>query len=87
MLGGPFVLKQNETMKPDEGARQNIDEQLTQSRWIIPKYKSKNLYTGLGIAVCEQPTNSGKVDHITLILFFSLFKIHSNNRNHIIKII
>jgi type I restriction enzyme R subunit len=54
-------------MKPEEGARQNLDKQLTQSGWIVQRYKNINLSAGLGIAVCEYPTESSPADYILFI--------------------
>jgi len=67
LLGGSFVHKQKNPMKPEEGARQNLDKQLTQSGWIVQRYKNINLSAGLGIAVCEYPTESSPADYILFI--------------------
>ncbi len=65
---GAFVVNSyNEPMKPEEGARQNIDKQLTQSGWIVQEYKNINLSAGSGIAVCEYPTESGPADYLLFI--------------------
>jgi type I restriction enzyme R subunit len=50
-------------MKPEEQARQNIDQLLTKAGWIIQDVNEINLGAGLGVAVREYPTKTGPVDY------------------------
>ena len=54
-------------MNPEEQARLNIDNQLTQCGWIIQNYRQINLSAGLGVAVREFPTDTGESDYILFI--------------------
>ncbi len=54
-------------MTPEEESRQNIDRKLIQAGWEVQDYKNINLSAGLGIAVCEYPTESGSADYILFI--------------------
>jgi type I restriction enzyme R subunit len=54
-------------MTPEERARINIDNQLSQAGWDVQDYKSFNPSASLGIAVREYPTESGSADYILFI--------------------
>jgi len=54
-------------LTPEQKARENIDQQLDQSGWIIQDFKNLNPSAGLGIAVREYPTESGHADYILFI--------------------
>jgi type I restriction enzyme R subunit len=54
-------------MKPEEQARQNIDQLLTKAGWIIQDANEINLGAGLGIAVREYPTKTGPVDYALFV--------------------
>jgi type I restriction enzyme R subunit len=44
---------------PEEIERDKIDKALKDSGWLIQKKKATNLYEGPGVAVREDPTESG----------------------------
>jgi len=46
-------------MKPEEKARQNIDQLLEQAGWKVQDYRELNLGASLGVAVREFPLKSG----------------------------
>ncbi len=52
---------------PEQIARDNIDRQLIACGWIIQKYKDKNVFTGLGVAITEYPTETGPADYVLFI--------------------
>jgi type I restriction enzyme R subunit len=54
-------------MKPEEQARQNIDQLLTKAGWIIQDVNEINLGAGLGVAVREYPTKTGPVDYALFV--------------------
>ena len=54
-------------MKPEEKARQVIDQLLMQAGWIIQDRQEINLGAGLGIAVREYPTKVGPTDYALFI--------------------
>ncbi|MBZ0198856.1 MAG: DEAD/DEAH box helicase family protein [Ignavibacteriaceae bacterium] len=54
-------------LTPEQQARQNIDNQLTQAGWVIHDYKSLNPSAGFGVAVREYPTESGSADYILFL--------------------
>lgn len=47
-----------ESMTPEEKARQNIDRLLKAAGWKVQDYKELNLGAGLGVAVREVPLKS-----------------------------
>lgn len=51
-------------MKPEEKARQLIDQQLELAGWQVQEFRSINLGTSLGIAVTEFPTQAGPADYV-----------------------
>ena len=50
-------------MKPEEKARQHIDQLLIKAGWVIQDINEINLGAGLGVAVREYPTKTGFVDY------------------------
>ncbi len=54
-------------LSPEQLARQNIDNQLVQTGWIIQDYRQLNLSASLGIAVREYPTDSGEADYMLFV--------------------
>ncbi|MFC1577606.1 type I restriction-modification enzyme R subunit C-terminal domain-containing protein [Thermodesulfobacteriota bacterium] len=54
-------------MKPEEQARQNIDQLLTKAGWIIQDVNEINLGAGLGVAVREYPTKTGFMDYALFV--------------------
>ena len=52
---------------PEQKARINIDQQLTNAGWKIQDYKRINPTAGLGVAVREYPTDTGPADYILLV--------------------
>lgn len=54
-------------MLPEEKARLSIDKRLIQSGWVIQDMDGLNLSAGLGVAVREFPTSTGKVDYALLL--------------------
>ncbi|MEY3222828.1 MAG: hypothetical protein RLZZ203_1684 [Cyanobacteriota bacterium] len=54
-------------MTPEEQARLNIDQLLTDAGWTIQDYKQINLGAAVGIAVREYPLKSGYADYLLII--------------------
>jgi len=54
-------------MNPEQKARVEIDNKLTQSGWIVQSYHEFNPSSGNGVAVTEYPTESGFADYILFI--------------------
>ncbi|MDO8550743.1 MAG: type I restriction-modification enzyme R subunit C-terminal domain-containing protein [Ignavibacteria bacterium] len=54
-------------MTPEQLARQKIDKKLIQAGWLVQDYNHFNPSAGLGIAVCEYPVETGKVDYLLFI--------------------
>jgi len=54
-------------MKPEEQARQDIDQLLSKAGWIIQDVHTINFGAGLGIAVREFPTRAGPVDYALFV--------------------
>jgi type I restriction enzyme R subunit len=52
---------------PEQQAREKIDQQLRQAGWIIQTMKSVNPAAGLGVAICEYPTDTGPVDYLLMV--------------------
>jgi type I site-specific restriction endonuclease len=51
-------------MKPEEKARQKIDQLLQEAGWSIQDHKDLNLGASLGIAVREFPLETGFADYL-----------------------
>ena len=54
-------------MKPEEQARQNIDDQLFKSGWVIQDRAELNLGAAKGIAVREFPLKTGLADYLLFV--------------------
>lgn len=54
-------------MKPEEQARQHIDQLLKAAGWTIQNIKELNLGASLGVAVREFPLESGPVDYLLFV--------------------
>jgi type I site-specific restriction endonuclease len=54
-------------MKPEEKARQNIDELLEAVGWEVQNLRKLNLGEFLGVAVREFPLNSGPADYLLFV--------------------
>lgn len=52
---------------PEQIARDNIDRQLIDCGWIIQKYKDKNVFAGIGVAITEYPTETGPADYALFV--------------------
>jgi hypothetical protein len=48
---------------PEQIARDNIDQMLTASGWIVQSKKDTNLNAGLGVAIREYQTDVGPADY------------------------
>jgi type I restriction enzyme R subunit len=57
----------NNYITPEVKARQQIDKDLIQAKWIIQNKNQLNLSAGLGIAVREYPTDFGPADYVLFI--------------------
>ena len=54
-------------MKPEEIARQKIDQLLEAAGWTIQDYKDLNLGASLGVAIREFPLKSGFADYLLFV--------------------
>ena len=54
-------------MKPEEKARQRIDQLLKAAGWIVQDLRELNLGAGLGVAVREFPLESGSADYLLFV--------------------
>lgn len=54
-------------MKPEEKARQKIDQLLEAAGWEVQDYRELNLGSSLGVAVCEFPLKSGSADYLLFV--------------------
>ena len=54
-------------MTPETKARQQIDQKLEQTGWVIQDVKQLNLAAGMGVAVREYPTDSGPADYVLFV--------------------
>lgn len=52
---------------PEQFARAKIDEQLTQTGWVVQDYRQINLRAGIGVAVCEFPLLTGSADYLLYV--------------------
>jgi type I restriction enzyme, R subunit len=52
---------------PEQIARDRIDRQLTACGWILQKYKQKNVFAGVGVAITEYPTETGPADYALFV--------------------
>jgi type I restriction enzyme R subunit len=54
-------------MKPEEKARQKIDQQLKAAGWIVQDLKELNLGASQGVVVREFPLKTGSVDYLLFV--------------------
>jgi type I restriction enzyme, R subunit len=54
-------------MKPEERARQKIDQLLVDAGWVIQDQKDRNLGSSLGVAVREFPVSTGYADYLLFV--------------------
>lgn len=53
--------------KPEERARQQIDQQLTEAGWTVQSEEEMNLSVGLGQAIREYPITGGRCDYLLFV--------------------
>jgi type I restriction enzyme, R subunit len=51
-------------MKPEDKARQRIDQLFTQAGWLVQDYGAHNIAAGPGVAVREFPLTTGFADYL-----------------------
>lgn len=54
-------------MKPEEKARQNIDQKIREAGWTLFDMKNFNLKASLGVAIREFPLKSGLADYLLFL--------------------
>jgi len=54
-------------MKPEERARQRIDQLLTAASWVVQDLRELNLGVAQGVAVREFPLKSGTADYVLFV--------------------
>ena len=54
-------------MKPEEKAREQIDQLLDKAGWKVQDYRELNLGASLGVAVREFPLKSGEADYLLFV--------------------
>jgi len=54
-------------VKPEEKARQKIDQLLVDAGWVIQDHKDLNLGASLGVAVREFPVSTGYADYLLFV--------------------
>jgi len=54
-------------MKPEERARQKIDQLLEAAGWIVQDYRQVNLRASLGVAVRDLPLKTGPADYVLFV--------------------
>lgn len=54
-------------MKPEEKARQKIDQMLRDAGWVVQDLQQLNLGASLGVAVREFPLQSGSADYLLFV--------------------
>ena len=54
-------------MKPEEKARQKIDQLLQDAGWSLQDHKDLNLGASLGVAVREFPVSTGFADYLLFV--------------------
>jgi len=56
-----------EYTKPKTQTREAIDQKLEFAGWLVQDKKRLNLYSSLGVVVCEMDTGTGPADYILVI--------------------
>lgn len=54
-------------MKPEEKARQRIDQLLNEAGWVVQDVQELNLGVALGVAIREFPLESGYADYLLFV--------------------
>ncbi len=54
-------------MKPEEKARQRIDQLLNEAGWVMQDVQELNLGAALGVAIREFPLESGYADYLLFV--------------------
>jgi type I restriction enzyme R subunit len=54
-------------MTPEAKARQQIDQKLAQTGWLVQDMKELNLGSSCGVAVREYPTDTGPADYVLFV--------------------
>jgi len=54
-------------MKPEEKARQRIDQLLSEAGWVVQDIQELNLGAAPGVAVREFPLESGYADYVLFV--------------------
>src|SRR6266496_6002384 len=54
-------------MKPEEQARQLIDERLVQAGWVVQDYTRLNLGASVGVAIREFSVMTGAADYLLFV--------------------
>ncbi len=54
-------------MKPEEKARQRIDQLLNEAGWVVQDVQELNLGAALGVAIREFPLESGYADYLLFV--------------------
>ncbi len=52
---------------PEEKARIQIDQQLTDCGWVLQNRDELNLHAGRGVAVREFPLDTGEADYLLFV--------------------
>ena len=53
--------------RPEDIARERIDQRMRQAGWVVQDLKSLNPAAGRGVAVREYPTDTGPADYVLLV--------------------
>ncbi|WP_367110169.1 DEAD/DEAH box helicase family protein [uncultured Psychrobacter sp.] len=53
--------------RPEDIARDNIDQKLKQAGWVVQKLKDYNPNASLGVAIKEYPTSTGPADYVLFV--------------------
>ena len=69
-------------MKPEEQARQDIDQLLVKADWLVQDVKKVNMSAGLGIAVREFQTKAGPVDYALFVERKAVGVIEAKLKDH-----
>lgn len=62
-----FGIRADHKMKPEEKARQKIDQLLLDDGWVIQDHKDLNLGASLGVSVREFPVSTGYADYMLFV--------------------
>ena len=54
-------------MKPEEKARQKIDQLLEAAGWAVQEREQLNLSASLGVAVCDLSLKTGPADYVLFV--------------------